>query len=700
MSSETLIKLIRAKIDKYTSDDNTKKIAIKYLKLGTEKNDPYCIFKYGCYCYVLNNYVKMNKLFNMMYDAPDLNNKFSVYYNDIINFYLNIFSKSDAEHVLELRARTKMDPAEILKKQPRIKLEIAFQIGIKYLKLKKLDDAEKYLLIAADKNHSFAKYKLAEMYKMKYFEGKKDESLKSMIKYYLMAIESEINNHEQTKIDSCNGHILALYNLGHYYENIKEYELMKKYYLLAIDKIIDAHTTQKTCMCIQSNEVFHTFGEYYNNVEKNYEMVKKYQTLGTEYGNTDSMYELALYYQDHEQNYDLTKKFLLMGVEKNNVDCMFNLGYYYGNIENLLDPDEEHQLICINNMIKYYLMAIEKNDCNSMFNLSLYYDSINDYNNMVKYLLLGVKQRDVSCILKLGNYYYNKNPRIDGLVLKYYKMALEIDNSRDDVLYRLGKYYHEINDIDNMKSYLLRAIAYKNTEAMIFLANFYSNKSVFDFELMNKYYLMALEYGNIQSAFLLASYFQTNLNFLDMIKWFSVCINHYINFTDELIDRSNFYFKIKSMISLGTYYKKINNMELMMKYYMMAHDIIFTDHNNHLPLVVQKYYNDKIYLIYTDGSYSILRDIAKYYKSTNQSELMTKFCLLDIEHNNNSDSMFDLGIYYRGLKQYDDMKKYLNMAVDDNNYSAMIELSDYYKHIEVDNELMNKYSKLANDLYN
>jgi TPR repeat protein len=43
-----------------------------------------------------------------------------------------------------------------------------------------------------------------------------------MVKYYLMAIEKD-------NVDS-------MYNLGSYYERIKNYNLMEKYYLIAIEK--------------------------------------------------------------------------------------------------------------------------------------------------------------------------------------------------------------------------------------------------------------------------------------------------------------------------------------------------------------------------------------------------------------------------------------------------------------------------------
>ena len=72
-----------------------------------------------------------------------------------------------------------------------------------------------------------------------------------------------------------------MFNLGNYYKEITNYELMKKYYLMAIDK-----------------------------------------------GHVDAMFNLGYYYETYEKDYKSMKKYYLMAINKDNNKPLLNLGDY------------------------------------------------------------------------------------------------------------------------------------------------------------------------------------------------------------------------------------------------------------------------------------------------------------------------------------------------------------------------------------
>ena len=88
-------------------------------------------------------------------------------------------------------------------------------LGYIYAKQAKYDLAEKYYLMAIEKENDVAMYNLGNLYKN---QAKYDLAEK----YYLMAIEKE--------------HINAMYNLGNLYNNQAKYDLAEKYWLMAIEK--------------------------------------------------------------------------------------------------------------------------------------------------------------------------------------------------------------------------------------------------------------------------------------------------------------------------------------------------------------------------------------------------------------------------------------------------------------------------------
>ncbi len=86
-----------------------------------------------------------------------------------------------------------------------------------------------------------------------------------------------------------------------------------------------------------------------------------------------------------------------------------------------------------------------------------------------------------------------------------------------------------------------------------------------------------------------------------------------------------------------------------------------------------------------------------YYEKTDYDQ-MKKYYLMAIKLGH-SDSMFNLGYYYKEIeKDYDQMKKYYLMAIELGDSDSMFNLGNYYKEIEKDYEQMKKYYLMAIEL--
>ncbi len=292
-------------------------------------------------------------------------------------------------------------------------------------------------------------------------------------------------------------------------------------------------------------------GKYYYNI-KNYDLMEKYYLKGVEKGDSDSMVYLGDYYFEVKNNFPLTKKYYLMALKKGNVDAMVGLGKYYDrNIKyafiNYKPKDngkksketKKTKEDNIKLMKKYYLMAIEKDNAEAMYNLGQYYE----FNEQ-------------------------KNPE---LTVKYYKMALEhLDKKDNSFIYNtmvsyLGDYYEKIGDYKLMKKYylMLKEDAYTMRTLGLYYQNIEKNN-----DLMIKYYIRAVNNGYYEESDILEkviNYYKENKNYKAIKKIYLEIIKSYY-MKGRL---QNTY--VCAMYKLGDYYKDIEkNPNLMNKYYTMA----------------------------------------------------------------------------------------------------------------------------------
>jgi hypothetical protein len=77
---------------------------------------------------------------------------------------------------------------------------------------------------------------------------------------------------------------------------------------------------------------------------------------------------------------------------------------------------------------------------------------------------------------------------------------MAIDCGDSDTMYKLGCYYDEIEDYDNMIKYYNMAIDCGNSDAMYRMGQYYENIEM-DYDNMKKYYTMAIECGNSDAMY-------------------------------------------------------------------------------------------------------------------------------------------------------------------------------------------------------
>ena len=122
------------------------------------------------------------------------------------------------------------------------------------------------------------------------------------VEYYLAGIERN--------------DIHVMFDIGIFYEGIRNYKEMEKYFL----------------MCIELNDrrAMLRLASYYNKI-KNYEEMKKYYLMASDLNDEIAMYYLSKYYECIEHNYNKSRKYLLMAVMTDSTWTMIMMDYY--NIE-------------------------------------------------------------------------------------------------------------------------------------------------------------------------------------------------------------------------------------------------------------------------------------------------------------------------------------------------------------------------------
>lgn len=238
-----------------------------------------------------------------------------------------------------------------------------------------LDDTEKWWLLSAKQNCSYAQYSLG----LFYLEDRSD--IQNAIKWFEKAHE--------------NGNIQSAYYLGYIYvtnqfENRIDYERAIKYFEIAAESgneasmynlglilededyinhnIANAIKWHKQCALLGNSQAQYHLGRlYYENkkIPQNIEESLKYFSLAAEQGDSDAQNYLGVIYEE-EFGYGATAvKWYLKSAEQGNPSAQFNLALMYEN-SNLINND-------LVESIKWYMKAAQQGLADAQYNLGLKY---------------------------------------------------------------------------------------------------------------------------------------------------------------------------------------------------------------------------------------------------------------------------------------------------------------------------------------
>ncbi len=171
------------------------------------------------------------------------------------------------------------------------------ELGILYnTEFKDLKKAEKFFLMAVEKEHPGAMNNLAVLYKNEFKDLKKAE------KFYLMAVEKE--------------HAGAMVNLAVLYQiEFKDFKKAEKFYLMAVEK--------------EHAEAMFILAVLYQSEFKDLKKAEKFYLMAVEKEHPEAMFILAVLYQSEFKDLKKAEKFYLMAVERDHFNAMNALAWLY-----------------------------------------------------------------------------------------------------------------------------------------------------------------------------------------------------------------------------------------------------------------------------------------------------------------------------------------------------------------------------------
>ncbi|MEZ4910014.1 MAG: tetratricopeptide repeat protein [Saprospiraceae bacterium] len=277
-----------------------------------------------------------------------------------------------------------------------------FGLGLAYMNLIELKEAEKYYLLSIEKGDIKALYNLALLYQN---QGKAEEAEK----YYLLAIEKRVKD--------------ALHNLALLYDDQGKAEEAEKYYLLAIEK--------------GNIKALNNLAILYQNQGKA-EEAEKYYLLAIEKGVKEALYNLAILYQNQGKAEE-AEKYYLLAIEKGVKEALYNLAILYDN----QGKAEEAE--------KYYLLAIEKGNITALYNLANLYEDQGNVEEAKKYYLLAIEKGHVDALNNLAALLYTHNRKSELIRLINGQPKALIDGFIDENLEFAVLTYLYIGDFDRFE---------------------------------------------------------------------------------------------------------------------------------------------------------------------------------------------------------------------------------------------------------
>jgi len=260
----------------YKDVEYNRELTIEYLKMGAEKNNEYCIYQLGCYCFEINN--EYNTLIHFFFKL--FGKEHCYYKHDAIEYLLRIIDEGPSSYI--------DDEGLIINYYS----DMMCQIGIMYHRLNQFDNSEKYFLRSIERGNINAMHNLGRMN-----QGLKKYKL--MNKYYNMVLEYDESKHEYNIYDDQDiAHIKykTCILLGD--QNKTNKDLMIKYYDTAINLINEYK------LDTDDLHIYSTIGKHYED-RKEFEPMKKYYLLGSEKNDPISIKKLSNYFDKYNINNDI-----------------------------------------------------------------------------------------------------------------------------------------------------------------------------------------------------------------------------------------------------------------------------------------------------------------------------------------------------------------------------------------------------------
>ncbi|MDM8522396.1 tetratricopeptide repeat protein [Desulfococcaceae bacterium HSG8] len=262
---------------------------------------------------------------------------------------------------------------------------VKFRLAGSFYYLKNYEKAEKYYLMAAEKDHPLAMTNLGWLYEDNFTDYRKAE------KYYMMALDK--------------GDEEAIFRLGCLYHiKLNDKEKAEKYYLMAAEN--------------GSTSAMNNLGWLYKAKFKDKEKAKKYLLMSVEKDQSlvAAMTNLGRLCEDNFADYRKAEKYYMMALDKGDEEAIFRLGYLY-HIK--LNDKEKAE--------KYYLMAVENGEPNAMNNLGMLYETeYKDKEKAEKYFLMAVENGEPRAMNNLAVLYFGqKKQKKEALKLSEQAVSLE-----------------------------------------------------------------------------------------------------------------------------------------------------------------------------------------------------------------------------------------------------------------------------------
>ena len=392
-------------------------------------------------------------------------------------------------------------------------------------------------------------------------------------------------------------------------------------------------------------------------------------------------------HKSEKVNWDVISKLLLNEKKLHSVELNY-LGYYYQHIK------KNYELVK-----KHYLMAIEKGNSNAMNNLGFYYENIeNNYGEAKKYYEMAIEKGNGIAMNNLGFYYFKIEKKYDE-AKKYYLMAIE--KGRGIAMNNLCFYYENIEKkYGEAKKYYLMAIEKGKDIAMNNLGFYYVIIEK-KYDEAKKYYLMAIKKGNMDAMNNLGLYYKNiEKNYDEAKKYYLMAIEK-----GNDVSRQNlifYYDSIEPIIVSKEGIKKYKfandidkNTKMLLKRLQYDENIDSFDNNitkSNIDWAVIK----TLLLAEKELTGIKANYLGFYYQCIeNNYNEAKKYSEIAIEKGN-SNAMNDLGLYYENIEEnYDEAKKYYLMAVEKGNIAALNNLGCYYENIEENYDEAKKYYLMA-----